>query len=330
MHPKHARKWLAILTAPFWAITLTIMKTAAHLLCAIVFAFPSLMATPDRNTTISESFLGSDSANFAVLRTERDNLGSYYKARTKVWLVEHPKVPSADNKPRKTLLLDQTTHVDPDTMKSHPPEEHFKDGSTALADIIVRFPVRQLDPWTPDQIAALRFDQSTGRTEFKTQCLWEGVRHAEAAEGESRSAEFTLVGVAEDGNCIFLNIALGGDENTETTWVCIPASVTRNVHALRGLEPIYLSAGSYPSAKEALARCKEVGKTMMGFHGRTLQVWSVFHDDTGKTDYAVVLEDTTDFLRGDPLGTKQQHPAEIRWLPLDSEGFRELVVEPAP
>lgn len=284
------------------------------------------MATPDPGKVISERFLGSNDENYAVLRTECENPGSYFETRTKVWLVEHSKAPAPGSQPRMTLIIDETNHIDANDYRNRTTELHFKDRDTTLGDLIGRLELTELVPWTPEQIAALRFDPVTGRTEFKSQLIWEG----SGRKAETDEAEIALMEVAEDPNCIFLTIDKGGDQNRETTLVCIPASIAHNVHALRELEPFHLSAGSFSTAKEALSICDSLQKITTSSGCGPLQVWLVLHADTGKTDYAVVMKETASFLRGDLLGTKQQRTDQPDWLPISSEGFRELVVGPTP
>lgn len=303
-----------------------IMKSTAFFLCAFFPAISTLMATPDGGTTITESFLCSDYENYVFLRTECHNPGSYYTSRTQTFFIERSKDPASLNPQRETLILDKTNNVDIDNYQKHTTRLHFKDRKTSLGDILDRYQVAALTPWTQEQIATLRFDQATGLTEFKSQRLWEGFKQAkEAGEAGALGAYYTLVGVAEDKNCIYLTILEGDDDSSDTTLVCVPASISRNVHALRELEPFYLSAGSYASAKDALARCESLRKATT----KTLQVWSVVQADTSVTEYAVVMESTASFLREDILG-ENQRADQTNWIPISSEGFRELVVGPTP
>jgi hypothetical protein len=310
------------------AMTLTtcnlspIMKSIAFFFCAFVPTFSTLMATPDAGTEITERFLCSDSANFVILRTECHNPGSYYTSRTKTWFIEHSKSPTSPTPQRKTLMLDQTDSVDAENTHKLTSTLHFKEQKTSLGDILERYQVKPLTPWTQEQTAMLRFDKTTGLTEFKSQRLWEGFKQAKkAGETGNQEDEFRLVGVGEDQNCIFLTICKGVDENSETTMVCISASISRNVHALRELEPFHLSAGSYSSAKDALSRFDSLQKTNV----ETFQVWSVFQAATGVTEYAVVMANTASFLRADILGERQKLPDQPSWMPISSEGFRELI-----
>ena len=306
------------------------MKTFVFLLFTIVSAFSTLMATPDAGTTITERFLCSDAQNYVLLRSESHNPGSYYESRTKTWLIEQSKDPAAVNQPRRVLLLDKTDDVDVDDLSKRTSTVHFKDQKTALGDILDRYHVTALTPWTQEQTAALRFDQTTGLTEFKSQRLWAGFKQEkQAGEAAAQEGDYTLVSVAEDQNCIFLTIRKGADEYSETTMVCIPASISRNVHALRELEPFHLSAGFYSTAKEALSSCESLRKSTMAVSYGTLQVWSVLQT-TGKTEYAVIMPQTASFLRDDILGESQKSANHPNWIPISSEGFRELIVGSTP
>jgi hypothetical protein len=307
------------------------MKTLAFLLFPLFLTFSPLMATPEAGTTILERFLCSDAQTYVLLRSECYNPGSYYQSQTKTWLIEHPKDPAAATPPRKTLLLDKTDHFDVDDPRQKTSTVHFKDQKTALGDILDRYRVAALTPWTKEQTATLRFDGITGLTEYKSQRLWAGFPQEKQAVGDAaRETDYALVEVAEDQNCIFLTIRKGWDENSETTMVCIPASITRNVHALRELEPFHLSAGFYPTEKEALSRCESLRKSTKDLRFVDIQVWSVFQAATGKTEYAVILPNTASFLRSDILGDKQKSADHPNWIPISSEGFRELIANSVP
>jgi hypothetical protein len=307
------------------------MKTTAFLLFPLFLTFSTLMATPDAGTTITERFLCSDAQTYVLLRSECYNPGSYYQSHTKTWLIEQAKDPVAATPPRKTLLLDKTDHSDVDDPRQKTSTVHFKDQKTALGDILDRYHVAALTPWTKEQTATLRFDGTTGIAEYKSQRLWAGFPQEKQAVGDAaHEPDYALVEVAEDQNCIFLTIRKGGDENSETTMVCIPPSVSRNVHALRELEPFHLSAGFHPTAKEALSHCESLQKSTKDLRFAELQVWSVFQAATGKTEYAVILPKTASFLRSDILGDKQNSPDHPNWLPISSEGFRELIANSAP
>lgn len=307
------------------------MKKLAIRFFPLLLAFSPLMATPDAGTTITERFLCSDAQTYVLLRSESYNPGSYYVSQTKTWLIEHAKDPAATNPPRKTLLLDKTDHVDADDLRQKTSTVHFKDQKTALADMLDRYRVEALTPWSREQTAALRFDGVTGLTEYKSQRLWAGFPQEKQAVGDAaRAPDYELVQVAEDQNCIFLTIRKGQDENSETTMVCIPPSITRNVHALRELEPFHLSAGLYPTAKEALSRCESLRKSTKDLRFEDLRVWSVFQAATGKTEYAVIMANTAGFLRDDILGDKQKQEDQPNWLPISSEGFREWIVNSVP
>lgn len=50
-----------------------------------------LRATPTRAVSIDERLLGSNKTHYAILRTEVDNMGSYYDRRTKQFLQVYRK-----------------------------------------------------------------------------------------------------------------------------------------------------------------------------------------------------------------------------------------------
>ena len=62
------------------------MKTPTLVLSALCSLFHPLAATPDHAVSVTERVLGSNPIGFAVLRTETDNLASYYSSRVTTWL----------------------------------------------------------------------------------------------------------------------------------------------------------------------------------------------------------------------------------------------------
>jgi hypothetical protein len=305
------------------------MKIIMQLACIVCLATAPVQATPSRTTTIRETFLGSNATGYAILRTESDNLGSYYKEHRTTWLDEYQKDAQKDTKPRSTQLLDQTHFTDPADTTRKSTTEHSKDAKTTLADIIDRYPQMVLVPWPLEQTKELHFDKNTGSTEYKSQCLIAAKTLLGSRFGhEDPGATLELLAVAEDSNCIFLTIATDNDEGQESRIICIPAAITRNIHALKNLEPLYLSAGSFDSEKEALALVRKMQANAGNSYGPAPMVWSVFHSDTGKTDYAVVLANSADLIKRNEFGAKQQDLFGMHMVPITSEGFRTLVTNP--
>jgi len=64
------------------------MKQLLLALGLILVSATFVLGTPDRVLDIEEDFLGSNAEAFAILRTEHDNLGSYYADRVKRYLDE--------------------------------------------------------------------------------------------------------------------------------------------------------------------------------------------------------------------------------------------------
>ena len=304
------------------------MNIILQLACIVCLASAPVQATPDRATTIHETFLGSNATGYAILRKENDNLGSYYKEHRTTWLDEYQKDAEIATKPRSTQLLDQTYFTDPEDTTHSSTTEHSKDTKTTLGDIIDRYQQLELIPWPLEQTKELHFDKNTGSTEYKSQCLVaaKALLGAKFRHVDSGGA-LELLAVAEDSNCIFLTIATSNDEEREVRMICIPAAITRNIHALRTLEPLYLSAGTFDSEKEALALVRKLQATAGNSYRPSLVVWSVFHSDTGKTDYAVVLANSAELIKRNEFGTKQDLLG-MHLVPITSEGFRTLVINP--
>lgn len=291
--------------------------------------FPLLSrATPDRSITTSEVFIGSNGDEYAVLRIESDNLGSYYNAHRKTWLDICQKSWKPESKSGSTLLLDETRHVSVEDGSPTPATQHFKDDKFTLADLADRFSITTLSPWSPEWRKDLLFDEKTGRTMFKSQCLVEGRAALGSRFGtSSEGLDLQLLDVAEDGDCIYLTIRMGMDEGQETRIICIPSDVSRNVHALMDLEPIYLSAGSFKSREEAFAMLRTLWSDQEPYS--RWEVWSVWHEETKGTEFEVVLADSKSQINDMRLMINATRYS-VHLLPVTSEGFRVRLPIPPP
>ena len=286
----------------------------------------SAQGTPDRATTIHEKFLGSNTTGYAILRTESDNLGSHYSEHCRTWLDEYEKNGLNGKLTRSSLLLDQSLSMDAENVNKQATVENSKDKKISLAYIIQKYPQMSLTSWTKEQIRELQLDQKNKKIKFKTQDLIKG-----EVLGSLPMGADSILAVEEDSNCIFVTLLKGLDESREVRIVCIPVDVTRNVHALMHLEPLYLCAGTFKSEKEALEKVREMqvvaSKYYKGkyYNKRNLMIWSVYHSDIGKTDYVVVLANSSDIIGGNSRPNSTTHPFGSYVMPITSKGFRKLV-----
>lgn len=285
-----------------------------------------LHATPNRSVSVSERLLGTSADGYAIIRTESDNMGNHYQENHVFWLDEYSKADGPSAKPVKStqfLELDVSTDIEVTTTAGD------RSQSPSLADVVERYPTMIFNPWDADQLAGLDFDPNTGHTTYKSQTLIEdGAILGTRFRSSGSENHLTLRSVAEDSNSTFLTISTPQDEGSELRVICIPPKATGNIRALKKLMPIYLSAGTFESADEALGylgKLKE-SKTMPN---EGLMVWSVFHADTEKTDYSVVLENSENIIRRNEFSANQE-PLGINLIPISSEGFREIQVEESP
>lgn len=285
-----------------------------------------LPATPDRAVSIQERFLGANAVDYAILRTEVDNLGNYYSERRWVWLDEYPMEGGSAAEPRSTLLLDQNLTTDPDGKQARTTSENARNNKPTLADLVERFPAMDLIPWSKEEIAEIHFDVKSGEATYKSQRLVEaGGLIKKLFRISNPEVNFELITVAGNSNNIFLTISIGNDEGSEMRVISVPSKATRNARALGKLEAVYLSAGTFDSSKEALVHARELPKTKNPRFSE-LAVWSDFHADTGKTDYSVVLTNSKEIIRHHEL-VDSQNESGIHLTPITSEGFRELIEE---
>lgn len=128
----------------------------------------SLWGTPDRSINVSERLLGSNSQKHAILRTEIDNLGTYYDSQTKQDLDIYSKRGSEENEHlahrfTSILLLNYAAGGHPDG-SALPQIIIFKNEKFLLADLLPAFPN---NPWRWGDEKPQRFkDQSSGDISF--------------------------------------------------------------------------------------------------------------------------------------------------------------------
>jgi hypothetical protein len=302
---------------------------------------PLSHGTPGQSVMIDELLLGEDEESFAVLRTERDNLGSYYKSRTKVFLDERSKATGKSVK--EVLLTDSTStvdaeHADPNTEPKVKTEIHQKDERVLLGELLTRF---TLIPEPQTGLARRTAESSPfmgmtvhpeggiqngqGLVVFDAKTLSEGV-----FGGRGADLPVQIQSMRQWGTAIYLKLSKDDEDlgEMESHWVCVPPAKAVQVRAHESMEPIYLVAGSFDSKAKAieaaekwLATARE--KKVAAF---SPEIWSMEKNRTLK--YLVVQQRS-----GDVIGTDQKLGIEkalgIRFEPVKSEGFREWVRVPS-
>lgn len=313
--------------------------TSSRMLIAAGFLWAlsssSALATPDRIVTVDEQLVGSNAMGFGILRTETDNLGSYYAYRTKRFLDDYSKSPDDAKvesvvaaRIRSRLLLDVTYSIDPahsgpqiEAAKSE--KVNAKDDSIVWADILKEYP-NAAARWEEKWFSRLTTDQAGGVFLGTVNIVWGETITKKVFEERLPALNWSLDEVVEDMNCLYLRISKRtGDEVRETRLVCIPPRKSRQAGDHLHLKPFYLIAGSYETEKEALQealallkKCKE-----KGYAGFSPEIWSVWKR-TDKIVYVIADQSSMDHIKEESFTTLER-VLGVDLVPLSSEFFRE-------
>jgi hypothetical protein len=293
-----------------------------------------VFATPDRVVQIHEQLLGTSADGYFILRTETDNLGSYFSSRTKRYLDEHSKNADAGNfevaigeRIRTTLLVDVATSIDPEsttpkTKESHT-EVHSKDSSVLLADMLLKFPVSP-SKWDDESFRRLTLHQKGGVRCGAVNVVSGGTVIQDIFENRYPELDWVLDEVMEDMNCLFLKVSKrSSDEVNETKFICIPPRRTQQVKAHLTLRPFYLIAGTYATLeearKQALALDKKCREAKYGhFHP---EIWSL-REATDKMVYVIADPSTMWHIEGNRFSALK-NVIGVELIPRSSERFVE-------
>ena len=282
------------------------MKTSLACLAWVFVSSVTLLGTPDRSITVEEDFLGSNATGFAILRTETDNHSSYYQLQVTRYLDEYDKTPEQQpvasflaRRVKRTMLLDVDRLIDTETgAKSE--NVRTRNDSTQMADLLTRYPERAYR-WDGSRFAKLSSWKRNGRiTSGQADFLSNWTSLPEEIFGKyEHQPEWKLEQAMEDMNSLYLRVSTGpegveADDGgiRQTRWICIIPDKTRQIHAHLELQPMYLCAGSYATADEAVKQAREVLKKAKETKVRTpsLEVWSVEYFDSPLC-YTLVVRD---------------------------------------
>lgn len=304
------------------------MKTKKLVLIFLCHFHP-LSATPDHAVSVTERILGTSATGFALLRTESDNLGSYYSSRVTTWLDEIPKTPAGRENKKSTLLLDVTYTVDINHNDRNVPPPvaekiNSQEASLTLASVLLRYPDQITQTWTPEQLSKLEVDQVGGVYFNRKVSLVYGTFVRENLFGGRHADEsWSVSEVSEDAGCIFLRLSIGNDSGPESRIVCVPPEITKRQRDQASAQPVYLVAGKFESREEAvqaalpiLAKARE-----LKIHGFQLEVWSL-EDGTAKTKY-VIADQSSTYRIGIGGIPKLESALEIRLTPMSCDRFIE-------
>lgn len=287
-------------------------------------------ATPPDVETIDERLLGETDKEFAVLRVEDNNLGSYYLNREKVYLVERSKTDGRSTK--ETLLTDITkttdaTHEIPNTPPPVKSEVHAKDNTLLLGEVLARYPLVSEHSFQPG--VRERFHVVDERILFgdRVEVLDAGTIAREVFGGRMAEVPLRLVAVQNAGATIYLKLSKEDDSDSgrEARWVAVPPQVMQQVHADQTKESIYLAAGSFPSVEEARKKLAEWRDTCRAkkVPGFDPEIWS---SSSSGGKFAVVLKNSADLIRREKfaeIGTA----LELTLLPVAGEKLLDWLPE---
>ncbi|RBP40533.1 hypothetical protein DES53_108240 [Roseimicrobium gellanilyticum] len=238
------------------------------------------LATPGQIVTVEEKLLGSNPTGYITLRTEVDNLGTYYGNRTQRFLVEYSKEPSDPKQEaalgaqvQAKLLLDITTtndatQDDPFTPEATTRKLNEKDGEVKLADLLERYP-SQARKWSAENVVQLEVEPSKGLWLGSTNLAWAGWIKERFLEDRNSDLEWRLDEVYEDENCLYLSVST---EEYGQRLVSIPPRKTKQVRDQLAKQPVYLIAGHSKNKDEAIKLAQELIKKTKGKF--RCEVWS--------------------------------------------------------
>jgi len=272
------------------------MKTLFITLALVILPIPMLLGTPDRSVEVVEEFLGSNETGFAILRSEYDNLGSYYSNRVSRYLDEYEKTPKEEGRAlaiakrvKSALLLDTKNFHDQGESSE---TVLAQDNSIAFAELLRKYPVRGRT-WSQEQTSKLTHGKKQGvyAGHFHVVSHWEVA--TEVFGFASDDHECVLEEVKEDKNCIYLRLSTreGEDEgDRQTRWICNVPAKTSQILAHLALEPVCLAAGRHPTLQDAVQHAQNILKKAAAEKHPIfeLHVWSVTTDN-GPPVFTVML-----------------------------------------
>lgn len=305
------------------------MKIRACLLVVIHGLIHPLAATPDHSVSVTERVLGSNSTGFAVLRTEHDNMCSYYSSRVTTWLDEIPKTPNGREQMKSTLLLDVTrsrdsNHSDPNTPAPVTETINSQNATLSLASVLQRYPGQLQQAWTPEQIAKLEIDPNAGISYNGKLVFIHGSAIGEKIFGGRHGGEpWALDEVAEDADSIYLRLSVGQDEGPESRIVCVPPAITKRQRDQADAQPVYLTTGKFDTRDEAIQAARTLVEKAREkkFSDFFPEIWSLMDGDS-TSKYVVAERFSTQMIKNGRL-SEIESTLEIRLTPMSSDRFIE-------
>jgi hypothetical protein len=250
------------------------MKTITFVHTAFIWVVTAILATgtPDHEVKVKERLLGSNSEGFITLRTEVDNLGSYYNFRTRRFLVEYAKLPedptyeeSLGAEVKSQLLLDVSTSLGvnqsaPNPAEAKSEETIAKNEDVKLAELLLRFP-DDAKRWDNEKFHKLTYDSTNGPRLDRIGIAWGGWIKERFGGDRNADLKWELNEVFEDANCLYLSVY---SESYGQRLVSIPPRKTQQVRDQLAKQPVYLIAGKFKNAEEAVKKGRELMEKTQG------------------------------------------------------------------
>jgi hypothetical protein len=305
----------------------------SHLLAvlsATILGISTGLATPDRILSIDEILLGANEESYIVLRNVDDNLGSHYSSRRKTLLIE---ASATDNKVLKETLLTDITenrdvnHTDPHTQPKITREVHSQDQTLVLGELLTRYPTITPIPTNPDLLARLNINRFGIRFDTRIILIDRMPLRDKLPEAFLKDSVWKITEGRELGGAIYLKILTNSHDGDEADkihqWICLNPHLTRQVRALKSLEPISLSLGSFATREEAIAQAviwnKEAAQAKVSID---FQIWSR-ELTAGQIDYLVIAGSRTEELLSGGWDKKIETALDLNLRAVSSDRFRE-------
>lgn len=284
-------------------------------------------ATPERVINIDERLVGTGDGIHAILRTERDNLGSYYSDRENIWLDEYASGESIRQLVKSTHLLDVTFIIDANhTDRNTPPAVErrvaHEDDSLPWASVLSRYPLRESEPWPESRMEMITSHQAGG-IRFKNRIMLLDTKIITETFGKQYTDHpWAIKSIVESGGLLFLTIEKSTpDETRETRIFHVPRENSQTIHDQMDLEPIYLATGSYESLDEAMAVTGQLiaqarEAEVFSFHP---EIWEERHP-APRTRYVIVLQHSMKLIESG-RHTNIQKVLGVELVPTSSKNF---------
>ncbi len=287
--------------------------------------------TPSQAVAVDEQPAGSNHVEYAILRTETDNLGSNYDYRRKIWLDEFTKsAANAPGEPRRTLLMDVSYAVDVDhTDRNSPPNvketQHLLNPDLAWATVLQRYTQRTWKRWTPEQMAKLTVDPVAGiRFNDRLLLISGDDIQGRVFGGRLSETNWTLEEVSEDSNSLYFRLGkVLEDGDHEFRIAAISTALSKQVADQAILKPLYLVAGRFDSPEEALQEVRALQarafeQKSYGFHP---EVWSVW-EPTDRIVHVIAQANSMQLIESGRMKSLEK-ALGIEWVPTTSTHFQE-------